>query len=168
LPQLRAAARLATQTLSNEATAVSTLLRSRGDSLYQLDPGGRVPSTEAFHVFDRADYPISVIGRRLRSRDASAQPALDRAVALAVTRPGDNTRRPREVRKKLRFSVKLQQLAGASEGRSVRIFACRRQGEFCAKGVQNSSEYFLIKLTSSSRVTPKASPFFRQDRAQKE
>lgn len=102
LPQLRAAARLATQTLSNEATAVSTLLRSRGDSLYQLDSGGRVLSTEPLNGLDRADHPISVIGRRLRCRDASVQPSLDRAVAIAVARPGttmlapltgDNTRR---------------------------------------------------------------------------
>ena len=102
LPQLRAAARLATQTLGNEATAVSALLRGRGDFLYQLDASGRVISTEALEALDKADHPISVIGRRLRSRDASVQPTLDRAVAMAVARPGtttlasltgDNTRR---------------------------------------------------------------------------
>ena len=94
LPQLRASARLATQTLSNEATAVSTLLRSRGDSLYQLDAGGRVLWTEALNALDKADHPISVIGRRLRSRDASAQRALDHAVGMAVARPGATTLAP--------------------------------------------------------------------------
>ncbi|MBV9592052.1 MAG: helix-turn-helix transcriptional regulator [Hyphomicrobiales bacterium] len=88
LGQLRAAARLATQTLSHEATGVATLLRNRGDALYQLDAGGRVLSTEAFAALDKPDCPISVIGRRLRSRDAGAQAALDRAVAMAVARPG--------------------------------------------------------------------------------
>jgi DNA-binding CsgD family transcriptional regulator len=88
LPQLRAAARLATRALDSDATAVSTLLRDRGDPLYQLDAMGRVLSTETLKVFDRAEHPISVIGRKLRARDGSIQPALDHAVAMAVARPG--------------------------------------------------------------------------------
>jgi DNA-binding CsgD family transcriptional regulator len=88
VPELRAAARLATRALDSEATGVSTLLRDRGDPLYQLDAMGRVLSTEALTASDQAEHPITVIGRRLRARDPSVQPALDRAVAMAVARPG--------------------------------------------------------------------------------
>jgi DNA-binding CsgD family transcriptional regulator len=88
LSQLRAAARLATRALDAEAIGVSTLLRDRGDPLYQLDATGRVLSTEAFEAFDRAEHPITVVGRKLRSRDVSVQPALDKAVAMAIARPG--------------------------------------------------------------------------------
>ena len=81
---------------------VNSAAEPLGDSLYQLDSGGRVLSTDALDGVNRADHPISVIGRRLRSRDASVQLTLDRAVAIAVARPGvttlapltgDNTRR---------------------------------------------------------------------------
>jgi DNA-binding CsgD family transcriptional regulator len=94
VPELRAAARLATRALDSEATGVSTLLRDRGDPLYQLDTMGRVLSTEALKTLDQAENPITVIGRRLRARDPSVQPALDRAVAMAVARPGVTTLAP--------------------------------------------------------------------------
>ena len=94
LPELRAAARLATQALDSKAHVVSTLLSARGDSLYQLDAEGRVLSTDAFKAFDRAECPITVVGRRLHARDASVQPALNRAVAMAVARPGITTLAP--------------------------------------------------------------------------
>ncbi len=94
LPDLRAAARLATRALDREALGVSTLLRDRGDPLYQLDAMGRVLSTEAIKEGENPAHPIVVVGRKLVARDSSVQPALDRAVAMAVARPGMITLAP--------------------------------------------------------------------------
>jgi len=88
LPRLRAVARLATQVLDSEALGVSTLLRNRGDPLYQLDIMGRVLSAEAVTSIVEPEHPIGVVGRKLRARDSSVQAALDRAVAMAVATPG--------------------------------------------------------------------------------
>ncbi len=87
LPDLRAAARLATRALEAETLGMSTLLRDRGDPLFCLDFQGRVLSTEATDACD-ATHPVCIIGRKLFARERGAQPALDRAVETAVTSPG--------------------------------------------------------------------------------
>ena len=86
LPDLRAAARLATRALEAETLGMSTLLRERGDPLFYLDFQGRVLSTESAAVADET-HPVSVVGRKLFARDRSAQPALDRAVETSVRSP---------------------------------------------------------------------------------
>jgi DNA-binding CsgD family transcriptional regulator len=88
LPALRAAARLATRALDSQAFGISTLLRDRGDPLYQLDHRGRVLSTEGIEATSDANHPICVVAGRLRAREGRAQPAIDRAVAAAIARPG--------------------------------------------------------------------------------
>jgi DNA-binding CsgD family transcriptional regulator len=93
LPDLRAAAHLASRTLDAEAHGMAKLLRGRGDPLYQLDAQGRVLSTEAIEMTG-AGRPICVLGRKLVAADRSLQPGLDRAVAMAVGGPRITTLAP--------------------------------------------------------------------------
>ena len=89
LPDLLVAARLAKYTLDAEARGMARLLEQRGARVFELDAWTRVLSRHAEIEADGA-CPLRVIGRRLVATDPAAQPALDRAIARVLVRPGTN------------------------------------------------------------------------------
>ncbi len=88
LPRLRAAVRLGRQTFDAETRGMARLLLARGRPVIELDAWGRPlaihPAPEALR-----DGPLQVVGRRLTAGNGAAQAAVDRAVSLAVSRPGE-------------------------------------------------------------------------------
>jgi len=86
LPGLRMAARIANRVFDAESAGIAQLLQQRGDPVFELDAWGRVRCIRADPEGNPA-LPLRVIGRRLVAADRVAQPALDRAVAAAVTSP---------------------------------------------------------------------------------
>lgn len=87
LPELKTAARLAARSLDAQAAGVSDFVRGRGDPIYQIDSLGRVVATEAIDARTDND-PIYVLGRKLIARERTVQAELDRAISLAVAKPG--------------------------------------------------------------------------------
>lgn len=87
LPELHAAARIAKATLDAEARGMAGLLRRRGERVIEIDARGRVLPGQAVGEADPSS-PLRVRGQRLASVDPVAQPALDRAVRNAASRPG--------------------------------------------------------------------------------
>lgn len=84
LPQLRAAARIARHVLDAQASSVLQVLGQRGEPVFELDAWGRVLR---LHGNDTEPYGLLVRNRQLVAVDRLAQPALDRAIAAAVTQP---------------------------------------------------------------------------------
>jgi DNA-binding CsgD family transcriptional regulator len=87
LPELHAVARIAKSTLDAEARGMTWLLGRRGGPIVALDHRGRVLPGQAAGEDDPAS-PIRILRQRLMTTDRAQQPAVDRAVAGAVARPG--------------------------------------------------------------------------------
>lgn len=88
LPSLRAAVRLGRQMFDAETRGMARLLLARGRPVIELDAWGRPlavhPDAEAVR-----DGPLRIVGRQLTAANGAAQAAVDRAVSLALTRPGE-------------------------------------------------------------------------------
>jgi len=86
LPQLRSAARIAQNTFDAGTSAIARLLRQRRDLVFELDAFGNVRQVSGM-VADSRGQLIGTVGRRLIAADRAAQPAIDRALAAALTPP---------------------------------------------------------------------------------
>jgi DNA-binding CsgD family transcriptional regulator len=85
LPELQAAVRIARGVMSAEGAGVARLLQRRGAPVFELDSWGRVLRMHLFE--EKRTLPVRVLRGRLVASDRLAQPALDRAIARAVTTP---------------------------------------------------------------------------------
>jgi len=86
VPELRAAVRIARHVLSAEGAGAARLLQRRGSAVFELDFWGRVLRTHLFA--DSPQAPLHVVRGRLVAADRLVQPALEQAIARAVTPPG--------------------------------------------------------------------------------
>jgi DNA-binding CsgD family transcriptional regulator len=87
LSDLHAVARIAKGTLDAEARGMTWLLGRRGTPIIELDHRGRVLSGQAIGE-GNPSYPVRMMRRRLVATDRTAELSVDRAVARAVSRPG--------------------------------------------------------------------------------
>jgi DNA-binding CsgD family transcriptional regulator len=87
LPELHAAARIAKGILDAQARGMAWLLGRRGGPIIELDYRGRVLPGQAAGE-GNPTCPIHIMRQRLVATDRTAQLAVDRAVAGAVSRPG--------------------------------------------------------------------------------
>jgi DNA-binding CsgD family transcriptional regulator len=87
LPELHAVARIAKGVLDAEARGMSWLLGRRGGAIIELDSHGRVMPGQAAGEGNPA-CPVRILRHRLVTDDRTAQLAIERAVANAITDPG--------------------------------------------------------------------------------